>query len=125
MYTERCRRQQNGANKTEKGTDAVQHVIHKTLQQMTDTRAKLHETATGTDLGMDIHASSPRLPSYYHFNVSLLLRFKTRSTGTVDTSTKARLTSVAISVPPTAESVRDRHRNLIIIFVHRPIANLP
>jgi len=38
----------------------------------------------------------------------------TRSTGTVHTSAKAHLTSVAISVPPSCESVRDRHRNLII-----------
>ena len=39
---------------------------------------------------------------------------KVRSTGTVHTSAKARLTSVAISVPPPSELVQDRHQNLII-----------
>ena len=38
----------------------------------------------------------------------------TRITGTAHTSAKARLTSIAISVPPSGESVLDRHRNLII-----------
>jgi len=40
--------------------------------------------------------------------------FAARSTGTVPTSAKARLTSVAISVSPYGESVRDRQENVII-----------
>jgi len=42
---------------------------------------------------------------------------KTGSTGTVHTSAKARLTSVAISVPPSGESVRDRHQNLTFCWL--------
>jgi len=43
-----------------------------------------------------------------------LKHWGTRNTETVHTSAKARLASVAISVPPSGESVQDRHRNLII-----------
>jgi len=46
----------------------------------------------------------------------------TRSTGTVHTSAKAHLTSIAISVSPSGETVRDRHQNLTICSW--PVANL-
>ena len=52
-----------------------------------------------------------KIRRYLPCNVSNII---TRSTGTVHTSAKARLTSVAISVPPSGESVRDRHQNLNI-----------
>jgi len=43
--------------------------------------------------------------------------YTTRSTGTVHTSAKARLTTVAISVPPSGEAVWERHENAIICLL--------
>ena len=42
--------------------------------------------------------------------ILLLIIIITRSIGTVPTSAKTRLTSVAISVPPSGELVRDQHQ---------------
>jgi len=48
-----------------------------------------------------------------HNNTQDTNKIITTSTGTVHTSAKARFISVAISVFPSGESVRDRHKNVI------------
>jgi len=54
---------------------------------------------------------------YLYMTKVFLITVDTRSTETLHTSAKAPVTSVAISVPPSGESVRDHHHNCIICSV--------
>jgi len=58
----------------------------------------------------------------------MMAHLVTRSTGTVHTSAKARLTSVAIRIRiriPIRIRIRDPDPTKMQSFVHWPIANLP